>query len=76
MPNPQILNDQLTLNQPGSRLCQPHYFLPPPRIFRPSYGPATQKGSKQESKAEIICLPTKTTWLEIIRGGLSVINFS
>ena len=37
--HPQILADQLTLSQPGSRLYPPHYYLPSPRIFRPSYGP-------------------------------------
>ena len=35
----QILAGQLTLSQPGGRLCQPHYCPSPPRIFRLSYGP-------------------------------------
>ena len=43
-PPPQVLTYLLTLSQPGwegGTLCQPHYYLPPPRIFRSSYGPAS-----------------------------------
>ena len=25
----------------GGRLCPPHFYSPPPRIFRPSYGPVS-----------------------------------
>ena len=34
----QILAGQLTLSQPGGRLCPPHYYCPHPG-FRPSHGP-------------------------------------
>ena len=34
----QILEDQLTLIQPGGISYPPHYYLPLPRIFRPSAG--------------------------------------
>ena len=38
--HPQILADQLTLSQPGSKLCPPHYYSPlPPRISKPSNSP-------------------------------------
>ena len=36
---PQCLTDQLTLSQPGGRLCPPQYYQPP-KIFRPCDGPA------------------------------------
>ena len=33
----KILEDQLTLSQPGGRLCPPYISeRPPPQIFRPS----------------------------------------
>ena len=39
-PGPQILTEQFTLSQRGGRFCPPNCYLPPPpRIFRPSYGP-------------------------------------
>ena len=44
-PPHQIMAYCLTLFQSGganyarSKLCPPHYYLPPARIFRPSYGP-------------------------------------
>ena len=38
-PPPQILAEQLTLFQPGGRLCLPHHYLPSSRIFRSPYGP-------------------------------------
>ena len=34
---PKVLTDQLTLSQPGGKEY-PHYYCPPTRIFRPSYG--------------------------------------
>ena len=39
-PPPQFLAGQLTLFQPGRRLCPPNYYCPPPlQIFRSFYGP-------------------------------------
>ena len=35
---PQCLAEQLTLSQPGGRLCPPQYYKPP-QIFRPCDGP-------------------------------------
>ena len=37
---PQILADQLTLSEPGGRLCPAHYYVSPPQIFRTSDSPA------------------------------------
>ena len=35
----QILADHLTLSQPGEKIMPTIYFITPPPIFRPSYGP-------------------------------------
>ena len=37
--HPQFLADQLTLSQPWGADYAYQIILPPPRIFRPSYGP-------------------------------------
>ena len=39
LPSPQFLAEQLTLSQPGGRLCPPQYYKPS-RIFRPCNGSA------------------------------------
>ena len=41
-PLPQFLAEELTLSQPGGRLCPPQFYEapPPPRIFKPWDGPA------------------------------------
>ena len=48
LPPPQILTGQLSLFQPGGRLCPPHYYLPT-RIFRPSVGSGSAGRTTNES---------------------------
>ena len=47
----------------GGRLCPSHYYLPPPpRIFRPSYGPASYGITDTDSSTNFEGFELDTNW--------------
>ena len=59
---PSILADLLTLSQPGGQIMPASILLAPPRIFRPSYGPASYGITDTDSSTNFEGFELDTNW--------------